>query len=88
MTFDQALEIISRNKKLIGTVTEKDLFIDLLLVVPTDEKMRKQFIHSLLFTRDPQQSIVPFIGSDVEVWATNTEYLFKQNVLFYKVICE
>ena len=88
MTFNQALEIISRNKKLIGTVTEKDLFIDQLLVVPTDEKMRDQFIHSLLFTRDPQQSIAPFIGSDVEVWATNTEYLFKQNLLFYKVIRE
>ena len=86
MTFTQALQLIERKKKLIGATTDKGLFIDLIFIVPTDTNLRDQFINSLKFTRNPQKSIVPFMGSDVEVWATNSEYLYKQNLLAYTVV--
>ena len=86
MTFPQALQLIERKKNLIGTTTDKGLFIDLILIVPTDTNLRDQFINSLKFTRNPQKSIVPFMGSDVEVWAANSEYLYKQNLLAYTVV--
>lgn len=86
MTFTQALQLIERKKNLIGSKTDKGLLIDLILVVPTDTNLRDQFIDNLMITRSPQKSIVPFIGSDVEVWATNSEYLYKQNLLAYAVV--
>ena len=86
MTFTQALQLIERKKNLIGTTTDKGLLIDLILVVPTDTNLRNQFIDNLMVTRSPQKSIVPFMGSDVEVWATNSDSLYKQGILFYDVV--
>ena len=86
MDFHSALRLIERNKDLIGTITEKGLLIDMLLVVPTATEQQEEFFRSLMLTRNPQQSILPYINCDVEVWASNTEYLYKQNVLFYKIV--
>lgn len=86
MTFTQALQLIERKKNLIGSKTDKGLLIDLILVVPTDTKLREQFIDNLMITRNPQQAIAPFMNSNVEVWATNSEYLYKQNLLAYTVV--
>ena len=86
MTFTEALQLIERKKFLFGTTTEKGLLIDLILVVPTDEAQREQFVRSLMVNRSPQKSIVPFMSSDVEVWATNSDYLYKQGILFYDVV--
>lgn len=86
MTFTQALQLIERNKNLIGTKTDKGLLIDLILVVPTDADLRDRFIDNLMITRNPQQAIAPFMNSDVEVWVTNSEYLYKQGIFFHDVV--
>lgn len=88
MTFPEALQLIERKKSIVGTTTEKGLLIDLILVVPTDEQKKKEFVVRLLSTRNPQQSIVPYINGDVEVWATNSDYLYKQNLMIYDVVTD
>ena len=88
MTFPEALQLIERKKDLLGTTTEKGMLIDLILVVPTDEQQKKEFVLRLMASRNPQQAIVPFMNSDVEVWATNSKHLYQGNILFYKVITE
>lgn len=88
MTFTEALQLVERKKSLIGTTTEKGLLIDLIIIVPTDKEQREKFVRSLMFTRSPQKSIVPFMESDVEVWATNSDYLYKQGILFYDIVPE
>ena len=67
MTFTQALQLIERKKNLIGTTTDKGLLIDLILVVPTDTKLREQFIDNLMITRNPQQAIAPFMKSGQQI---------------------
>ena len=86
MTFTEALQLVERKKSLIGSKTEKGLLIDLIIIVPTDEELREKFVRSLMVTRSPQKTIVPFMESDVEVWATNSDYLYKQNILFYDIV--
>lgn len=86
MTFPEALQLIERKKDLMGTTTEKGLLIDLILVVPTDEQKKKEFVLRLMDSHNPQQSIMPFINSDVEVWATNSDYLYRKNIMFYDII--
>lgn len=86
MTFPEALQLIERKKDMVGTTTEKGLLIDLILVVPTDEKQKKEFVLRLMGSHDPQQAIVPFVNSDVEVWATNSDYLYEKNIVFYDII--
>ena len=88
MTFPEALQLIERKKDLLGTTTDKGLLIDLILVVPTDEQQKKEFVLRLMESRNPQQAIVPFMNSDVEVWATNSKHLYQGNILFCKVITE
>lgn len=86
MTFPEALQLIERKKDLVGTTTKKGLLIDLILVVPTDEQQKKEFVLRLMGSHDPQEAIVPFINSDVEVWATNSDYLYNKNIVFYDII--
>lgn len=88
MTFHGALQLIERKKDLLGTTTEKGLLIDLILVVPTDEQQKKEFVLRLMGSHDPQEAIVPFINSDVEVWATNSDYLYKKNLMIYDVVTD
>lgn len=86
MIFSEATKLIDRKKGLIGTTTEKGLLIDLILIVPTDEHKKKEFVVRLLNTRDPQQSIAPYMNGDVEVWATNSVFLYNKGVLFYDIL--
>lgn len=88
MTFTEALQLVERKKSLIGSKTEKGLLIDLIIIVPADKDLREKFVRSLMVTRSPQKTIVPFMESDVEVWATNSDYLYKQGILFYDVLSD
>ncbi len=86
MTFKEALQLIESKKDIIGTIDEKGLLIDLLLVVPTENNKRDDFVRSLMSSRNPQQSFLPFVNEDVEVWATNADYLYEKGILFYRVL--
>ena len=68
MKFIDALKIAKANEHLIGT-TMKGSSIDEIIIMPTDKKESEEV--QVLFgqTLNPQQSIAPFMGSDVEVYA-------------------
>ena len=86
MKFTEALQLIESKKDILGTTTDKGLLIDLILIVPTEQRNQKQFINSLNLSHNPQQSILPFTNDDVEVWATNADYLYNKNILFLQVL--
>lgn len=86
MTFQEALQVIERNKGLIGTTTDKGLEINALLIVPVDQDEMKRYVNSLMLTKDYQKAIVPFMSSDVQVWATDTKLLYEKGVFAYRNI--
>lgn len=86
MNFKDALQLIESKKDIIGTTDDKGLLIDLILIVPTEQRNKGQYINTLNQSHNPQQAILPFVNEDVEVWATNADYLYKKGVLFYRVL--
>ena len=83
MDYSEAIKFLNDNENLIGTKTDKGLKIGKLLVVPANEEDRRKFFSYYFFHGDENEAIRPFIGSPVEVWAIDTEFLNKNNVLFY-----
>jgi len=88
MKYQQAKKYISEHKDMIGTTNSRGFQISRLLIVPTDEKKRTNFINYFVLNLG---NISPEINDfqddeDVEVWAVDTEHLVKANILFYDVI--
>ena len=83
MDYSEAIKYRNENENLIGTKTDKGLKIGQLLIVPADDEDRRKFFSSYFFIGDENEAIRPFVGSPVEVWAIDTEFLNKNNVLFY-----
>ena len=83
MDYSEAIKFLNDNETLIGTKTDKGLKIGKLLVVPANEGDRRKFCSNYFFNGDENEAIRPFIGSPLEVWAIDTEFLNKNNVLFY-----
>jgi len=84
MTYKEAFDWIKANKNLIGTKTEKDLLIGDLVAVPTNSHEREVFLRSYVINRNGVASIIPYVNSDLEVWAIDTFALETKNLLFYK----
>lgn len=72
MTYKEAFDWIEANKNLIGTKTEKDLLIGDLVAVPTNSHEREVFLRSYVINRNGLASIIPYVNSDLEVWAIDT----------------
>ena len=83
MDYSEAIKFRNDNEYLIGTKTDKGLKIGQLLIVPADDEDRRKFFSSYFFIGDENEAIRPFVGWPVEVWAIDTEFLNKNNVLFY-----
>ena len=84
MTYQEAIELINRKQSLIGTRNSQGFNIGALIVVPANETEREKFFSSYIFTHNAENAIRPYIESDLEVWAIDTEYLLKANVIFYE----
>ena len=67
MTYQAAIDWIEANKHLIGTETEKGMYIGDLVAVPVDSNNRESYLRSYILDRNPETSIIPFIGGDMEV---------------------
>ncbi|WP_026711708.1 hypothetical protein [Flavobacterium filum] len=67
MNFIKALEIIKKNKHLIGS-DYKGATIDELVILPTDMELRQQVIQNYLMTHNAQQAIAPYTNYDVEIF--------------------
>lgn len=86
MTYTEALIKKESKMSLIGTKGEKGFVISDIIIVPQDEKCKNVFIQNYILNRDAIQSIQPYIEGSVEIWAVDTEYLDKANILFYDVL--
>lgn len=86
MKFLEAVELASKKSNLIGTSTDKGGTIDDIIIVPTDPREREGFIRSYLMSFNAQQSIVPYINSDVQVLAIDKERIREQNIFIYTTI--
>ena len=84
MTYKEAFDWIEANKKLIGTKTEKDLLIGDLVAVPTNSHEREVFLRFYVINRNGVACIIPYVNSDLEIWAVDTFALETKNLLFYK----
>ena len=88
MTYKEAFDRIEANKKLIGSKTDKNLLIDDLVAVPTNSHEREVFLRSYVINRNRVACIVPYVNSDLEVWAIDTFALETKNLLFYKKLAD
>lgn len=88
MTFEQALKCVDAHQSLIGTKTEQGFKIDDIIIVPSRAEHREAFVLSYMYYRDYRLAIIPYKSEDVNVWAIDTEHLFKANVLFYKELSD
>ncbi len=66
MNFSEAKKIVDANQHLIGKQW-KGAIIDEIIIAPTDFSLRDLFNRIYLQTLNAQQSIKPFINSDVDV---------------------
>jgi len=66
MEFLRAVKIADKNKHLIKQQFDEQT-IDEIIIHPTDSKQLKEYTALYQSTSDAQQSIIPFIHSDVEI---------------------
>ena len=88
MTYKEAIDWIKANKNLIGTKTENDLLLGDLVAVPTNSNEQEVFLRSYVLNRNGVASIIPYVNSDLEVWAIDTYHLETSGVLFYKKLAD
>ena len=90
MKYSDALRVREENLSLIGSMSEKGLTFNELLVVPSDEKEREKFFQNYLFgfLAVNATSGINTEGQEYEVWAIDTEDLKKNLILGYKVIAK
>lgn len=88
MTYKEALEWMEANKHLVGTETEKGMFIEELVAVPVNPSDRESFLRSYVLNRDSEVSVFPYVGDDMEVWAIDTNRLTPNGVLLFKKLAD
>lgn len=86
MTYKEALSLKILKSHLIGTIDKKGFTISEIIIVPTEKTKQDSFLQSFVLNRNSEISIMPFINEDVQLWAVDTEYLEKANILFYDVL--
>ena len=87
MRYRDALEFVEQKQFLKGTVDEKGFLIGDIIVVPSENHKRDMFLRD--YTLKGSNALCTFYDDeDVEVWAIDTAYLEKANVLFYNKLAD
>lgn len=86
MTYKEATALKAEKMNLIGTIDKKGFVINEIIIVPADEAKKNLFMQNYVINRNSEACLLPFINDDVQLWAVDTEYLEKANVLFYDVL--
>ena len=76
MEFLKAVKIADENKHLVGKIVN-GMKIDEILIVPTNSEEYKEYMSIYLRTFNAQQSIVPFIDSDVQIRLLGNKHLIR-----------
>ena len=82
MKFLDAVKLAEMNSHLIGKSTSGGR-IDEIVIYPTDPILYEQFLQEYMSTRNPQNSIVEFINSDVQVGVVIDKFLIEENGVFH-----
>lgn len=83
MNIDDARKKVISYKKLIGTVDDKGFFVDKILIVPHDEKMRQTFFKNYVLDLDMEKALAPFSNEDMDVMAVDLKHLKDFRTLFF-----
>lgn len=87
MRYKEALDFVEKNQHLKGTIDDKGFLIGDIIIVPSDEKKRDMFLQRYTLTGGGI-SCNYSDEEDVEIWAIDTAYLEKANVLFYNKLSD
>ena len=68
MDFFKAVKLAKANEHLVGKVV-KGAMVDEIIIMPTNEEEQKAYWQYFVKYLDAQRAIVPFMTSDVEVFA-------------------
>lgn len=82
MKFLDAVKLAEMNSHLIGKSTSGGR-IDEIIIYPTDPILYEQFLQEYMSTRNPQNSIVEFINSEVQVGVVIDKFLIEENGVFH-----
>lgn len=83
MIFNDALKTINAHKNIVGKCIDGAI-IDELIIAPTNQKLWKQYEKMYIESLDAQQSVIPFINDDLEVFVV----FDKKKIRIYNVfIC-
>lgn len=87
MKYRDALVFVEQKQPLKGTVDEKGFLIGDIIIVPSENPKRYIFLRD--YTLNGSNALCTFSDDeDVEVWAIDTAYLEKANVLFYNKLAD
>ena len=87
MKYSDALKMAHANKHLIGKVWNNAV-VDEILIAPTNSKERSVFEKRYVQTLDAQESIIPFVNSDVEVVLICNKDMIRTTGLFTYISIE
>lgn len=86
MNYQEAIALKAKKQSLIGSVDKMGFVINEIIIVPTDESKKNAFMQTYVINRNCEESLLPYINDDLQLWAVDTEYLEKANVLFYDIL--
>ena len=86
MNYQEALKLKKESECLIGTRDPKGFIVDVIIIVPSDEKDRADFFKACVFNYDFRSAILPFISTNLEVWTLDLEHLQSVGLVVYNKI--
>lgn len=83
MEYKKAQEIKERYMGQIGSIDDTKFKLGQLLILPSNEELRNNFIRSCL-ANNTELNDYPDKNIDVVLWGIDKDYLNDNNILFYK----
>jgi hypothetical protein len=81
MDFYDAVKLAKANEHLVGKIV-KGATIDEIIIMPTDEEEQKAYSMSFAQNLHAQRAIIPFMASDVEVFALFNKRMMRSENYF------
>lgn len=87
MKYREALDFVKKKQSLKGTIDEKGFLVGDIIIVPSEKIKCDLFLQN--YTQNGENDVCTFDeDDDVEVWAIDTAYLEKANILFYNKLAD
>lgn len=87
MKYKEALKFVEKKLPLKGTVDEKGFLVGDIVIVPSEKNKQDVFLQN--YVQNGGSDLCIFNDNeDVQVWAIDTAYLEKANILFYNKLTD